>query len=331
MFIGALLKRNGHETTEFPYEKELPVHITDKLFKKRWGVFTHYLAGIQNNPGNPLSLGAGGSSWNDCVRAFDVTKLAESLSRSGAGYYFITVMQGGETMIAPNAAFDEIAGTKPGEACAERDLIAEIYEALAPLGIDLYLYFTGDGPYANREIGKRFGFTEPRSDGVTMGFVTNWAAVLEEYAVRYGKKVCGWWIDGCYRDYFKYTDELLEPYYLACRKGNPESLVAMNNGVFPNYRKNYKNEDFVCGEFNDLTVIPPSRFIDGAQAHMLAPLGATWGRPGCRYSGRYLDCFVSCVSEAGGVVTFDCALKRDGSLDEEQIAALAEISTASAL
>ena len=78
-------------------------------------------------------------------------------------------------------------------------------------------------------------------------------------------------------------------------------------------------------------MIPPSRFIDGAQARMLAPLGATWGRPGCRYSGRYLDCFVSCVSEAGGVVTFDCALKRDGSLDEEQIAALAEISTASAL
>ncbi len=301
------------------------MHITDRMAEKRWGVFTHYLEGIQNNPSSSLNQGAGRTSWNECVNAFDVHKLADSLCRCGAGYYFITVMQGNETMIAPNRTFDSIAGTKPGEACAVRDLVEELYDALSPLGIDLYLYYTGDGPYKHPEIGREFGFTEPRSDGVTPGFVRNWAAVLEEYAVRYGKKVNGWWIDGCYRDYFKYTDELLEPYDLACKKGNPDALVAMNNGVFPDYRKNYRGEDFVCGEFNDLTVIPPSRFIDGAQAHMLAPLGETWARTGSRYSGRYLDNFTACVNEMGGVVTFDCALNRDGSIDPEQIAALSEI------
>lgn len=126
-----------------------------------------------------------------------------------------------------------------------------------------------------------------------------WAAVLEEYAVRYGDRVKGWWIDGCYRDYFKYTDELLEPYYKAVKKGNPEALAAMNNGVFTDYRKNYEKEDFVCGEFNDLTVIPKSRYIDGAQAFLLAPLGETWARLGSRYSGRYLRHFTACVNEAG--------------------------------
>ena len=35
-------------------------------------------------------------------------------------------------------------------------------------------------------------------------FIEKWASVLEEYAVRYGDKVKGWWIDGCY-DYFGYT------------------------------------------------------------------------------------------------------------------------------
>jgi hypothetical protein len=171
-------------------------HITDRLAGRKWGVFTHYLAGIQNNPANPMNQGAGHTGWNDCVNAFDVGKLADSLRRCGAGFYFITLMQGGETMIAPNATFDEIAGTKPGEACAERDLVAEIYEALEPLGIDLYLYYTGDGPYAHPEIGRRFGFTEPRDRGVTRDFVEKWAAVLEEYAVRYGDRVKGWWIDG---------------------------------------------------------------------------------------------------------------------------------------
>ena len=121
---------------------------------------------------------------------------------------------------------------------------------------------------------------------------------------------------------FHYTDELMEPYDRACKKGNPDALVAMNDGVFPDYRKNYVREDFVCGEFNDLTVIPKSRFIDGAQAHLLAPLGETWGRPGSRYSGTYLRNFTACVHEAGGVATYDCALYRDGTIDPEQIAAL---------
>ena len=297
----------------------------DRLYGKKWGVFTHYLAGLQNNPSNPLNQGAGRTGWNDCVNAFDVGKLADSLRRCGAGFYFITLMQGGETMIAPNRTFDEIAGTKPGEACAERDLVAEIYEALEPLGIDLYLYYTGDGPYAHPEIGKRFGFTEPRDRGVNRDFVEKWAAVLEEYAVRYGDRVKGWWIDGCYRDYFKYTDELLEPYYKAVKKCNPDAIAAMNNGVFPDYRKNFCREDFVCGEFNDLTVIPKSRYIDGAQAFLLAPLGETWARRGSRYSGRYLRHFTACVNEAGGAAAYDCALYRDGSIDPEQIAALSEI------
>ena len=297
----------------------------DRLYEKKWGIFTHYLEGIQNNPGNPLNQGAGRTAWNDCVNAFDVGKLADALYRAGAGYYFITLMQGNETMIAPNRTFDEIAGTKPGEACAERDLVEELYDALAPRGIDLCLYYTGDGPYKHPVIGQRFGFTEPRSDGVTAAFVEKWAAVLEEYAVRYGDKIRAWWIDGCYRDYFRYDDTLMEPYYLACKKGNPDALVAMNNGVLPDYRKNYAGEDMVCGEFNDLTVIPRSRFVDSAQAHLLARLGETWSRIGCRYSGRYLRSFTACVNEAGGIATYDCALYRDGTIDGEQIAALSEI------
>ena len=139
----------------------------DRLLEKKWGVFAHYLDGIQNAPGNPLNQGAGRTSWNDCVRAFDVGKLADSLVRAGAGYFFITLVQGNETMIAPNRRFDEIAGTRPGKACAERDLVEEIHGALAPRGIGLCLYFTGDGPYKHPEIGRRFGFVEPRAGGVT--------------------------------------------------------------------------------------------------------------------------------------------------------------------
>ncbi len=60
-----------------------------------------------------------------------------------------------------------IGGTRPGEACSVRDLPLELSHELARRGIDLYLYYTGDGPYLDAEIGSRFGFTEPRFLGVT--------------------------------------------------------------------------------------------------------------------------------------------------------------------
>lgn len=309
-------------------------HITDRLSNAKWGVFNHYLSGVQNNPGHLNNQGAGETSWDECVHALDVEKIARGLHDCGAHYYFITVMQGLETMIAPNATFDSIAGTKPGEACSTRDLVLDLYDALTPYGIDLYLYYTGDGPWKNEAIGKKFGFTEPRRN-VSMPFVEKWAAVLEEYAVRYGDKVKGWWVDGCYRDGFGYTDELLAPYYRAIKKGNPNAVAAFNDGVKPYYAKNYEKEDFVCGEFNDFYVIPRTRFIDGAQAFLLAPLGVGlsadapewdgWGRYGVKHDSAYLRNFISCCNAAGGAVTIDIALNRDGSFDKEQLETLAGI------
>ena len=60
-----------------------------------------------------------------------------------------------------------------------------------------------------------------------MGFVQRWAKVLEEYTVRYGDKVSGWWVDGCYQPYYgsgNVSDTKLHPYYLAVKKGNPQAI-----------------------------------------------------------------------------------------------------------
>ncbi len=304
------------------------MHPADRLFEKKWGVFNHYLNHDQNCEGTPNNQGVGETSWDECVKALDVEKMADALHSIGAGYLFITVMQGSAHMIAPNETFDRIAGTRPGEACPTRDLVSDLYDALSKYDIDLYLYYTGDGPHKHPEISKKFGFTDDMiPGGMTMGFVEKWAAVLEEYCVKYGDKVKGWWIDGCYREWFGYNDEQLALYYNAIKKGNPKAIVAMNDGVDIKYRKYYWREDFVCGEMNDVNVIPTSRFIGGAQAHLLAPLGTFWATPGSRYSGEYLRCFTKLCNMAGGVVTYDIALGRDGSYDPEQIEALAAINS----
>ena len=298
----------------------------DRFYSRKWGVFTHCLYAIQNNPDLPNSYGKE-TGWNELVNGFDTEVLAKNLHEVGAGYLIFTIMQGTKHMIAPNATYDKIAETKPGEAYSNRDLIEDLYQSLSKYDIDLYLYYTGDGPHKDPVIGKNFSLTsEQRFGGLTKTFVEKWASVLEEYSVRYGKKIKGWWIDGCYKQYFGYTDELLEIYYKACKKGNPNCLVACNNGVIEEgIGIGYTNEDFVCGERNAFDFIPPQRFYGEAQAHILAPLGTndngigqTWASFGCCCTKEYMAEYIKKVNDAGGVVSIDTGIYRDGKFDEKQ-------------
>ena len=120
-------------------------HKTDFMQKRGYGVFFHYLNRVQNNPEVPNSLGLS-TDWDTCVRELDVERVVDYVASTGAGWMGITVLQGTQHMIAPNAVFDRITGYKPGEACATRDLIGEFADALEKRGIALILYFTGDGP-----------------------------------------------------------------------------------------------------------------------------------------------------------------------------------------
>ncbi|MBE6778656.1 MAG: hypothetical protein E7541_04630, partial [Ruminococcaceae bacterium] len=149
-----------------------------------------------------------------------------------------------------------------------RDLMEELYQGLRRYDIDLYLYFTGDDPYKEEEIGVKFGFVEPRQN-VTMDFVEKWSSVLREYSLRYGDKVKGWWLDGMYRQEFGYTQQLLAPYYRAVKEGNPEGIVSFNDGIKPYFYRYYAEEEYTTGEQNDLSLVPTARFHDGAQAHVL--------------------------------------------------------------
>lgn len=299
----------------------------DRLRARRWGVFNHFLYGA---PGSDLPDRPDARPWNDMVDSFDVERVARDLHDIGAGWYFLTVMQGRKYMVAPNATFDAIAGTVPGEACARRDLVADLVEALRRYDIDLFLYFTGDGPYKDRAVGERFGFG-PERGRIDAEFVRKWTSVLEEYAVRYGDRVHGWWFDGVY-DAFGYNDELMEPYHRAAKKGNPDALTAFNNGVFPECRRWFRDEEMTAGEFNGFTHVPASRFVDGAQAFLLAPLGVApdgvewnrWRRPGTQVDIATLRAYQQRLREVGAVLTIDIFVGEDGSWDPAQKALLKE-------
>ena len=300
------------------------------LRDKKWGIFNHYLWHDICAEGNFHNRGTGITDWDSAVKMFDVERLAYKLHQMNAGYYFITLQQGTRHMLAPNATYDKIAGTKPGEACSTRDLPLELYDALSKYGIDLCLYYTGDGPHNDPVISKKFDCFDPpynEKRPVDAKFCEKWAAVLEEYAVRYGDKVKGWWLDGFYDEQFGYTIELRGIYHKAIKRGNPCAAVAFNNGVKPGFWRVYPEEEFVCGEFNDFLVVPYSHSIEGAQAHILAPLGydsetmvdyAGWASQGVRHTKEYMRDFIRACSRVGGAVTVDIAVNIDGTFEPDQ-------------
>ena len=127
--------------------------MNSPLFKGNFGIFNHYLYGDEN--------------WVRTTEALDIPALAKRIADTGASRYCITLLQTRRYLLAPNAAYDEIAGTKPGEACCLRDMPLELGTELQKYGIDLYLYYTGDGPLRDERIGRRFGLISrdfPQSD-----------------------------------------------------------------------------------------------------------------------------------------------------------------------
>jgi len=286
---------------------------TDWFQKAGYGVFVHYLAGLQNNRDQIHSLGRE-TTWDECVREFDTERFADTLAEVGAGYVIFTVMQIRREMIAPNATYDRITGYAPGEACATRDLVEDLYASLSRRHIPLLLYYTGDGPRADPQAATAFGWQTP----VTTEFVQKWASVVQEYGERYGEKVVGYWVDGCY-PWLGYDDEKLGLFARALKAGNPKRIVAFNRGVDPQVMSYTRHEDYTCGEQNRFFDLPVSRFIDGEQWHILSYLGTGWAQPGSQYTKRDLAEYVFDVHQRGGVVSIDVLLFRDGSLDRSQV------------
>lgn len=322
----------------------------DRMRDKKWGVFNHFLytsekghpdLNINNSVVDQSIITEMAKEWNEQVDSFDAEKLAEALHEIGAGYYFITVMQGTRFMIAPNDTYTKITGIPTGEGCSNRDLIMDIGKALKKYDIDLYLYYTGDGPHFDKVAGPRMGMYEDYeaqiNGRVNRSFVENWASVVEEYAVRYGDLVKGWWVDGCYA-HLGYNNELLSIYYNAMKKGNPNVLTAFNSGTASFVSEDgsdtpikwYENEGFTCGEDNDFTYIFTNRFTDGAQNHLLIPFGnyrngnicEGWRGRGVRRDKDYVANYVKKNNEAGAVITIDIFVDTHGNLDPDQIEAL---------
>lgn len=216
--------------------------------KSKWGVFVHYLP---DQASATKEIDFSPEKWNNWIDNFNVDRLASQLANVGADYFFITVGQNSGYYLSPNQAYDEIV-ERPDSRLSNRDLVADLAEAITAKGIKFMVYVSSHAPSNDRFAVEKLGCTPewdatrwakltpgtykiiPDIDERLTVFQRNWERIMTEWSSRWGDKVSGWFIDGCY-----FSDILYEhddaPNYAsfsaALRAGNPDSALAFNTGV----------------------------------------------------------------------------------------------------
>lgn len=296
---------------------------TDWFAQRGWGVFCHYLT-------KPETAAA---EWNRQIEAFDVEGLADQLASVGAGYFFLTAGQGSGHYCAPNETYDRLTGVTPSK-CSERDLVSDLHAALEPRGMDLLVYVPADGSNgdaaARRALGMNTHWHDVKSFDWRPGphwaqfrlaeFRAHWEAVCRDWALRWGGKVRGWWVDGAYAAEWCYPEEEepnLRSYAAALRAGNPEAIVAFNPGVHTPVLHYTDHEDYTAGEIAQALPECPGPFVTGASGHqdryhILSYLGSFWCRGEPRFPDDLVCGYTRHVMEKGGIVTWDVPIGKEG-------------------
>jgi hypothetical protein len=281
----------------------------------RWGVMAHYLADwIAREAGTGRRMTV--EEWNRLVDGFDADGLAGQLAAVRAGYLILTIGQNSGFYLAPNATYDRLVGASPSK-CARRDLVADVAEALRRKGLRLIVYLPSGAPAGDRAAVEALGWRDgPHRN---REFQLRWERVIREWSLRWGPRVAGWWFDGCYWPNTAYRaaePPNFESFAAAARAGNPEAVVAFNPGVVDRIISVTPSEDYTAGEINlpDRLMIRRASGgeVDGARVHVLSFLGETWGRGAPRFGNDQAVMFSRRVNRAGGAVTWDVPVGRDG-------------------
>jgi len=294
-----------------------------------WGVFAHWLG----------QQGETAAAWQARVDGFDAGALADQVASTGARYLFLTVGQNSGHWCAPNATYDGLVGIEPSK-CSRRDLVADVADALAAHGIRLLAYAPSGAPAADKvaceRLEWRWGYAgdgwphAQRVDGVPVrtgerlaAFQRRWQAVVREWGERWGRRVHGWWVDGCYfaDEMYRHAEEPnFASFAAALRAGNPDRIVAFNPGVKVPVICHTEHEDYTAGEIAGALPAhragePPDGAVGGAQYHILSYLGQTWCQGPPRFPDELVVGYTKHVVGRGGVVTWDVPIDREGALE----------------
>ena len=297
----------------------------------RFGIMTHYLADWrQRTDGVPMSA----DSWNDLVDHFDVTQLAAQIASTGAKYHILTIGQNSGYYDAPNETYDRIVRNRPSR-MSRRDLVADMSAALEKHGVKLIVYLPSGAP--NGDANARQALEWENGMHPNLEFQRKWEQVIREWSLRWGRKVAGWWFDGCYWPntmYRRTEPPNFESFAAAARAGNADSIVAFNPGVVRRLISLTPYEDYTAGEQSDPARVEILRaqngLVDGVQAHVLTYLGEHWGMGVPRFTIDQVVEYSRTFWRAGAAVTWDVPVQQNGTIAQPFLEQLTAIGRAAA-
>ncbi|HAX95817.1 MAG TPA: hypothetical protein DCY35_04750 [Prolixibacteraceae bacterium] len=297
----------------------------DWFRKAKWGVFCHYLSGAASSKTiEHMTV----KKWNERVNSFDVQALADQLSYVGAKYFFITIGQNSGYYCSPNKTYDSIVGIKPSK-CSERDLVMDIYKVLAPKGIRLLTYLPSAAPMNDPEaVAKLGGHNQLNVEKVRLEeFQQNWEFIIQEWSLRWGDKVSGWWIDGCYFADVMYRNPAppnFTSFAAALRSGNENSIVAFNPGIKTPVISLTEYEDYTAGELDIALQVSAPRiqitgYVKQALFHVLTYMGEYWGQGEPRFPKELAAGYTKHINDHGGVISWDVPISNNGHISDPYI------------
>jgi hypothetical protein len=291
-----------------------------------WGVMTHYLAELEERTHNLVMTV---DLWNKLVDGFDVEGMAKRLGSVGAGHYQISIGQNSGYYLSPNPVYDRITGIQPSK-CSRRDLITDLYKPLHQRDIKLMVYLPSGAPSLDKPAITALEWQNGLHPN--RNFQLKWEQVIAEWSRRWGKKVAGWWFDGCYfadSMYRSADPPNFASFAAAARTGNPGSCIAFNPGVVNPIRSVSPSEDYTSGEIDkpDLVTVGSTvgGRVDGMQIHVLSYLGEWWGSGAPRFNTNQVVEYTKKIRDFGGSVTWDVPVELDGTITQpflDQLAAL---------
>lgn len=282
----------------------------------RVGLFLHFLPG--------------GKGAGKARERFDVERIADRIADARVDYFVLTIYQNSGWFNAPNAEYDRVTGYAPGDRTSGRDIPMMMADALARRNVTLFLYVTGQVPNRDERAQKAFGLeTGPKDQRITPTFARRWSAVFREWSLRYGERIAGWWVDGCY-EWCGFDEEIAAIYRDALRAGNPRAVIAFNPGV---KKPEWTTSDYTAGEiaepFEETDLTPE---VNGQKRQILTYLGTGWARPDIRFTPDAWAAWSRDALQAGAALTFDAGLAPDdgtpGVFSDEAIELVRRITDA---
>jgi hypothetical protein len=263
----------------------------------------------------------GSKEWNDAVDSFNTDDFALKASEAGAGFIMFTLGQNSGYYCSPNAAFDSIVGTSPGDLCSNRDLPMDLIKSLKKYNIPVILYLPSNPPISNKLVSEKFRYSYGKDSATSQYNQPILESMIREWSLRYGTDVKGWWFDGLYSwNSIKSTrmdmslKHNISTHTLAAKAGNKNSIVTYNYG-FGKIQVNTPYCDYSSGEKMTIDEFPSSRWVEpGVQWFLFTYLGEKWGGHGSQFKTADLVEKAKQIVQDEGVLCLEVVVSPKGEI-----------------